>query len=279
MAEKKGLIDKVIDLIDVLPPMPDNIIQIRQAAADPNVNFTMLVPIIKRDSALCADVLHIANSAFYGVGHRVDTVDEAVRYIGIEHLLEFLAVSFSEKVIREQYGNLKELHDYLVHSQQISVAAELLTKAARRSRHDQNAAAIAGLLHDIGRLIMMTVCEQTRRFTNDETPDRMEALIALERDVVGMDHCEVGMRICRKWLYPEHLCEAVHRHHTPLVDEINVEAACILLAHFLVMYDLPDTFVVSVFKPDVLQFLGLTEASVLSTREECKVVLIERGLQ
>ena len=145
----KPLTDKIVSLIDHLPPMPNNIIRLRKAAADPNVNFNQLVPILKEDPGLCADILHIANSAFYGVHHTVDTIDEAVRYFGVEHLIEFVSVSFSEKTVKKFFHHVKNLNDYFDHSRQISTAAYLLAKHAKKSVHEQNQFAIAGLLHDL----------------------------------------------------------------------------------------------------------------------------------
>ena len=74
MDEKTILADKIIDLIEKLPPIPENIVKLRQMAANPNANFTIIVPILKEDPGLCADILHIANSVFYAPDRELNSV-------------------------------------------------------------------------------------------------------------------------------------------------------------------------------------------------------------
>jgi len=264
---KKNKTDEIIELVDTLPPMPNNILLLRKAIADPNVNFSMLAPIIKEDSGLCADILRMANSAYYGVHHRVETIDEAIRYIGINHLIDFVSISFSEKAIKKSFPKIKELDDYFVHARQISLASMILLKAAKRSPKEQNVASIAGLLHDIGRLIIMIVGDASLAELLGHTYETFSHVVQDEQELLGIDHCEIGMKICHKWQFPEHLQETILRHHTPVDGNVCEEAAAVFLAHFLCMDDFPDDMLLHIYPPEVQEQLGFSTDIILKAKE------------
>lgn len=264
---KKNYADAIIKHIERLPPMPQNIVELRKRIADPHVNFASLVPILKNDPALCADLLHIANSAFYGVHHTVETVDEAVRYFGVDHLVDFISVSFSEKVVRGYFKNVKNLNDYFHHSLNVSTAAGILAKVARKDPHEQNVTAVAGLLHDIGRLIILVVTEQSIEEVTGDSYDCIIDIVKNEKAILGIDHCEIGAKICKKWMFPEHLQTAVLRHHTPLEGSLCEAGAFILLAHFVTMENFPISLLIDTYPPDVMKILGLSEHALMEARQ------------
>ncbi len=104
--QKQALSNRVVELIDQLPPLPETIAELRKVAANPNVRFSHIVPILKNDPPLCADLLHLVNSAYFGVNHTVEGVEEALRIFGVEPLINFVTLTFSERpfgVISLQY--------------------------------------------------------------------------------------------------------------------------------------------------------------------------------
>jgi len=241
---KQSLCYKLVNSIRNLPPMPSNVLNLRRAAADPNVNYNIIVPLLKEDPSLCADLLRIANSARYGVGHIVDTIDEAVRYFGMYSLCEFVAAACSEKIIRKAFSNIRNLSDYLAHSRKISKASGFISQAMKVGTHDQEVYAVTGLLHDIGRLVIILFTEE-KKFCSEFLKisyDDIVKFAADEKDIFGIDHAMLGAMICRKWKFPENIIEGVSRHHNPVIkDSISTAGLVMFFSEIVAIEGIPDS--------------------------------------
>jgi HD-like signal output (HDOD) protein len=94
--------------------------------------------------------------------------------------------------------------------------------------------AVAGLIHDIGRLAIMVASNRTSAHVLGTLWDKMASVVHDENASVGMNHCDVGAKICRKWNFSPIIQEGVLRHHTPLVDsDFSTPGAIIFVSHFL----------------------------------------------
>lgn len=268
MTQVENNINKVIDVVNQLPPMPDNIIRLRKLCADPNVRFKDFIPLIEDDPGLCADILHMANSAYFGVGHTVESIGEAVRYFGMDHLVDFISLSFSEKVIRENFSGIKDLNQYFKHSKIISASARILSKIAGKNAINQEFYSVAGLLHDIGRLVIIIVGgDNSSQFVGSDWMF-IEDQIKKEEILLGLDHTIVGEKICNKWEFSSILQEAVRRHHVPLDDKFYEQAAFIFMAHFISMNDFPIEIVTEILPEENLSAIGLTKEKIIIARDQ-----------
>jgi putative nucleotidyltransferase with HDIG domain len=265
--EKKNILPLILSMIDNLPPMPENIVKLRKICADSNSSFKDLVPIIEKDPGFCADILHIANSAFYGIKHKVESVREAVRYIGFNSVVDFVSISFSNTIVRGHFSGIGNLDEYFTHSNNVAIATKYLAQVAGKTPEDQEFYSIAGLLHDIGRLVILTVSDHDVRSLIDDMSDHHLELIQREYDIFGIDHCLIGKQICEKWHFSEELQMAVLRHHTPLKEPFAETAAFILLAHFIAMRDFPINQVLSLYPPEITALLRLRADNIIKARQ------------
>ncbi len=271
-------IDKVIGLINQLPPMPDNITKLRRLCADPNVRFKDFVPLIEGDPGLCADILHMANSAYFGVGHSVESISEAVRYFGMTHLVDFISISFSDKVIKHNFSDIENLNEYFKHSRIVSLATKIVAKVAGKSTTEQEFFSIAGLLHDIGRLIVIVAAGKDRLEVKATDWMFIEDQVKKEELLLGMDHTIVGEKICEKWDFSSTLQKAVRRHHVPFDDTFYEEAAFIFIAHFTAMSDFPIDMVYTALPENIMLELNLTKDKLVEARCMIEENLSELGL-
>lgn len=264
---KDQLIEQITSIIDKLPPMPANISRLRQAAANPRANYNTLLPILKEDPGLCTDLLRFANSAIYAVGHEVLTVDEAIRYFGMSNLVNFVATSFVDKVVRKYFSHVKNLNEFHTHSLEISRAAALIAKAAGKNKMEQDSYAVAGLLHDIGKLVLLVVSDdKCYRMMGDW--NGFHEVINDEDNIFGLSHCCIGAKICRRWEFPESLLEAVELHHQPLKDDhLHKDAAYIFLAHLITIPDMPDNIISMALSDEIYTQLNLTPEKVFEAKE------------
>lgn len=267
--EKSEVARKLVEQLDQLPPMPSNILKLRRAAADPNMNYDHITPILKEDPSICADLLHIANSARYGVGHKVETIEEAVRYFGMGSLVEFVAAACSEKIIRRQFASVRNLNEYLIHSRKISLATSYISRAIKVSVHDQEVYSITGLLHDIGRLVIILVANE-KKFSKEllgVSWEDIQEYISSENQLYGMDHAEVGMLICRKWEFPDRIIEGVKRHHTPLKNnKLSFDGLVIFLAEIISIKGLSENIVKNALPQSVFEEINITPETLLEAR-------------
>lgn len=265
--DKDAMLQKVLSAIENLPPMPENIVKMRKICANPNSSFSDIVPIIEKDPGFCADILHMANSAYYGIPHTVESVHEAVRYIGFRHVIDFISVSFSKKAIKSQFSGIQNLNDYFAHSNSVALATKCLAKTSGKPSDVQEFYTIAGLLHDIGRLIILIASDpQFRSFIDDMAGCDLDQT-EKEMNFFGIDHCQVGKKICEKWRFSDALQTAILRHHTPHIEPLCETGAFILLAHFLAMRNFPIEQVTSFYPDEINNRLGLNAAIITQARE------------
>ncbi|OGV52274.1 MAG: hypothetical protein A2017_00750 [Lentisphaerae bacterium GWF2_44_16] len=277
MDSNGSITEKLVGSIELLPPMPSNILKIRRAVSDPNMNYTHLVPILKEDPSICADLLRIANSARYGIGHNVDTVDEAVRYFGMHSLVDFISAACSEKIVKQYFSSIGNLNEYLRHSRQISFAVSFICKMLKLSAHDQEVLSVTSLLHDIGRLVITLVTNKqhySRELFGVSWED-IHKFVLDENELYGIDHAILGMKICSKWQFPDKITRGVRRHHTPLLEnDFCFEGFIIFLAELIAVENLPDNVLMKTVPDEIMRKFGIDNSLLIETRSKYHQALL-----
>jgi len=280
MTDKDQLLNTILKTLEELPPMPANVIKLRHAVADPNVNYDRLSPILQEDPSICADLLKVANSAVMGVGHGVDTIDEAIRYFGMSALVEFVAVACSDKIIKQSFSAVSHLNEYTQHSHEVSVATSFMAKAFKLSQHDREVFTLTGLLHDIGRLVILlfteerAYCEEALRMNWQEVHE----LVDNEKELFGIDHAQLGQMICRKWQFPERIVNGVKMHHTPLIGKhIYKDGLILFLSEIITVDTTPDSVLEVALPPDVMKGLGVKVDDIIEARYEYQDAIAKIG--
>ena len=268
-AKRCAMMDQIVHQIEVLPPMPETAMKLRSLVNQPDVDFPQVVPYIEKDPGLCADLLRFANSAATGVGHPVETVGEAVRYYGMDNLIQHIWVFYANRLIRESFRPIKHLDDYFLHAEQVSTACTLLARRANLVFHDQEVCKVVGLLHNIGKLVVLLATRQWGAPLMGTPWDHWQSTMTEEEQAYGLNHCEVGARLCEKWNFPEKLLNAIRYHHQPLRGgELIPLAAYVYLGEILVIDDLPMEVVVRDFSSEHLKALSLSEEDLNLARLE-----------
>lgn len=267
LEQKDNYIQDILGTIEKLPPMPENITRLRSICADPNSCFKDILPIIEKDPGFCADILHMANSAYYGVRHHVDSVQEAVRYIGFNSVVDLVSVSFSNSTVKKYFSGIKDLEHYFQHSNEIASAARCLAKTMKKNPEQQDFYATVGLLHDIGRLVIMMVSDkEIRSLIGNSWMDNPE-LVVKETNIFGTDHCVIGKLICEKWQFPENIQTAILRHHNPVKGGFNQDAAIILISHLVSIKTMPVDLILSSLSDELIKQAALTKEILQEARD------------
>lgn len=198
---------------------------------------------ISQDPGLTARLLKIANSPFYGQSARIDTVSRAVTLLGSQQIRNLVIATTTIHAFDGIPNDLISMEDFWYHSIACGLAAKYLSTQLRGI--EQEAMFIAGLLHDIGQLVIFNkLPEQAREVLLhvEDDPEEPE-IYQIEARLLGFDHAQVGMELLKQWHLPPLFQECTAYHHNiEMASEYPREVALIHIANSIaVMAELNST--------------------------------------
>ena len=232
-AEKQQRIKRITRSIIGLPTLPTVITQMIGLIDDPKTSASEVSQLISTDQALTAKILKLANSAFYGFSREIATVNHAVVVLGFETVKSLgLSVSVLERFAAGSAQTSFDRQKFWEHSIACGVAARLL--ADRLRYRVQGEAFAAGILHDIGKLILSQYFTEEFEQILSLTRDEGLYIGRAEKLVLGVTHTQIGLWLADKWNLPDKLVTAIAYHHKPGRLKQDAELASLIhLADFL----------------------------------------------
>ncbi len=221
-----------------LPTLPAIASEILQITRDDRLSVRQMLPILEKDPPLAMRVMKTANSAYYAVRQKVESLGRAVVVIGMEEL-SYIALSFSIINTLSPDGENKRINweRFWQHSIACGHVARVLNRRYRFT--EQSGQYAMGLMHDIGKLVLFRLDQEL--FTNAYNLVRENQLTSLEAEIeaFGITHQDVGRWIAEKWELPDSLQTSISYHHSPLEvedPELQKAVALIGLADKLCVY-------------------------------------------
>jgi putative nucleotidyltransferase with HDIG domain len=230
-----GLND-IVEQIDLLAPIPAIASQIMTKSEDPDSSLAEIADLIVNDPVLTANLLKICNSAYFGLPRKVESVKDAVSWVGLDQIVELV---LSNSLLNNFNKGLKgyglgegELWRHAVTS------AHVAKSLARRYGVSQNKHLIytAALLKDIGKLILGRFVAFSFEKINILVHSQGYSFNDAEKNVIGMNHEELGAMVGEKWSFSEKLIYIIRHHH--LTDESarqDLETSLVYLADIICM--------------------------------------------
>lgn len=226
MNPRRQAVLEAVSRIERLTASPRILAQAMRLLRNPDSPTNALVDLILVDAALTANVIQIANSAYYGASLSLATVDEAVNLLGFEEVYRVLALSVSRALTTTPLGSYGlSADDYWTENIHCAL---LMQELAPRLKLDPPQAYTTGLLHAIGRLAIDQALHQTRtvdQFRADPLP-----LPRRELEYVGMTHPDVGRMLLASWRFPEEIAEGIRYQLDPPRAAMRPLAAALQLA-------------------------------------------------
>jgi HD-like signal output (HDOD) protein len=210
MSENIIPIDKLLDQVGNLPPMPRVVEKALQIIQDPNSNMKDLASVIKLDQAMTSLILRWVNSGYYSLRNKMVTIEQAVAYLGqrtVQNLV--LSASVASFMNRPSPGYGLGKGDLWKRSIGMAAGARLIMKEVAPEKAED--AYYAGLFCDIGKLVFDVLVQRIP--LSEEPLDK--SFDEIETNMFGYDHAVVGAAIVRRWNLPPHLARVVECHHTP----------------------------------------------------------------
>lgn len=229
--------EKILTDDPVLVSLPEVFMRIREVLSDPSSTIEEAAAVIGKDPSLTAMLLKLVNSAFYARTLRVsgglppasvDTLTRAVMLLGLNQLSTLAMGVAVLPLFRDIPSDCMDLRQFWRHSVGVGLVAKIL--AARLGDPSPERYFVAGLLHDIGRLVLYKQLPDIAGEALAQAAATNQLLVTVEGDTFGFDHAALGGMLLRKWRFPESLEQAVWRHHDPLSAEEPLEAALINVA-------------------------------------------------
>ncbi|VAW81075.1 hypothetical protein MNBD_GAMMA12-3423 [hydrothermal vent metagenome] len=224
----------LVNEVDHLVSLPTVCVKIMTLLNDPHSTAKDIERVLIQDPPLTAQLLRMANSPFYGLRSQIDTLSRAVSVIGTKRIHNLVLAVSAIKSFDKLTNGIISIENFWSHSIYTGLIANILAKHSSVRQND--AIFIAGLLHDIGQLVIFNKRPDDVRvaLTLMQDSSNDSDLYLYEREVMGFDHMQVGSELARRWLLPENLIACIEYHHLPsLAPSHNLELALVYLGNRL----------------------------------------------
>jgi putative nucleotidyltransferase with HDIG domain len=228
--DAKKRYQRIIQDLGQIPTMPTIAAKVMQIVNDPHSSAEDVAKFISRDVALTSKVLRLANSAFYGIPRTISSINSAIVILGFNTIRSLVLSASVLKVFPQKPGLASfDRKAFWKHSFMVGIASRMVAQIYRKKKLvDMETAFSAGLLHDIGKIIL-------EQFSNDDYLPVIQAakekgvpLFMAEKSMLGMSHADVSGMLVDKWQMPNELKGPIVNHHSPLDDKASQDMACIV---------------------------------------------------
>lgn len=231
-------LEQVVDAVAEVPALSMTVQRVMDACSDGATDARTVSEMILADQGLTANVLKLANSAYYGLPRRVTTVTDAVVLMGMATVRSLAVSSHTSQLLsRPLPGYAMARGDLWRHSLAAAFVSRRL--AAETGAAPVEEAFVAGLLHDLGKVVLSDFLGDAFDELTLTAHRRRTPLHVAERGMLGFDHADLGARIAAAWRFPAPLVEAIGLHHRPLDATVapalahtvaTADTACLMIA-------------------------------------------------
>lgn len=223
---------QLIKNVSKLFSLPEVCTRLQEMLESPHHSSADFGTVISRDPDLTARLLKIVNSSFYGFPGRIDTINRAITVIGLSELLVLILGASSVMTFRNIPGSLINMANFWRHSTYCGVVGKELARRCHVLHSER--LFVAGLLHDIGKLVLCQQLPAQMREVLARSYDSEVSEYLVERERLGFDHAELGGLLLEQWRLPSALVNAVSAHHDlDRLPSASIEAAIVHIANAL----------------------------------------------
>ncbi|MFZ6844721.1 HDOD domain-containing protein [Undibacterium sp. RuTC16W] len=263
-------LEAIATKIQRLPALSSIVTELLTSMEKDDVDIGSVVTKISHDQTLTAKALRLANSSFYGMQHQITSIQEAITVLGFRSIQTLVTTTAIISSFRENHASIFDFTVFWRHSIASAICAQEIARFVEMS---PDKAFTACLLHDIGKLVLITVYQEQYTQVLERQKQSDTSLFLLENEMLGIDHAAVGSALASYWKFPEEIQHAIACHHAP---ENHQQLAMILhvadaIAHALDLTHSHDEAV-----PEINEFawqqLGLTP-------QTCKKIFCRTEMQ
>lgn len=204
--------DEIVQGLDDLPALPAAVLELLRSVDEDDVDVAVLAEKVSHDPALTAKTLRLANSSLYGLQVKVSSVQQAITYLGFQTTRNLIkAVAITRCFTGTHCAGFNH-EAFWRHAIACAICAKAL---ARHARFHQDYAFTAGLLHDIGQLVLATCFPRHYEAVLAWRTRHDSVLLEAERAVLDIDHVQAGLALAEHWHFSDTMRLAIGGHHAP----------------------------------------------------------------
>jgi putative nucleotidyltransferase with HDIG domain len=223
---------EILAKVKSFPTMPGAGAKMLTLLEEPDTAVSEIEEILRYDPGLTANVLRLANSAYFGLPSKIGSLKQAVILLGLKRLTQLVVASCVSAVMDKVVpGYDLPPGDLWRHSVAVSIAAEALVKDKKRVGTED--VFTPALLHDVGKLVLGAFVKEELEAIQSIAAKGVPFVVA-ENMILGTDHAEIGASILAHWDLPPDVINAVRWHHDPdSPDACNIQMDVVYLANLL----------------------------------------------
>ncbi|MBN2809403.1 MAG: HDOD domain-containing protein [Deltaproteobacteria bacterium] len=213
--DEERLKSQIMQKIEEIPSLPAIVYKVMELVNSDKSSAPDFEKVVARDQALAARMLRMANSSFYSLSRKVSTISDAVVYLGHNTIRSLVLGASTSSLFKRSlptYGYQRE--GLWLHANIVASLSREIAGVARLTHEEIENCYVAGLLHDIGKLILGPFAQkQADAFI--ALAEQGKEISEIEQKLLGFSHGEIGRILLDKWKLPRNLVETVHYHHQP----------------------------------------------------------------
>lgn len=212
--------------------LPDVYLRLKSVLDAPEFTMDEVAAVISQDPALTVRLLRMVNSSLYGFVGEIETVSRAITLLGTQQIHDLVLATSVAQAFRGMSTQVMDMSRYW--GQSVFCAVTCRQLAALHPPCDKETLFVAGLLHDIGHLIMYQVIPELSQQAIIAAREEDQPLYKVERNLFGFNYCEVGSDLMEQWSLPERLRETTRFHTVPhRAEKYPLETALVHLGSLL----------------------------------------------
>lgn len=270
----------IVKGVSTLVSLPEICVRVNEMTENPRYSAMDIGKVIGHDAGLVARLLKIVNSAFYNNVSRIDTISRAITVIGVRDLRDLILATSAIRTFTNVPSTLMDMDSFWRHSVATAAVAKILASHCRVLHAER--LFVAGLLHDIGQLVLCIKIPELMRVVLFRARDVSLPDYRAEHEVFGFDHGKVGCELMRLWRLPDSMQEIAEFHHTPgAAQKFSLETAIVHLAGVIANQVEPDGSRKKLFEsidPVAWEITGLTEEIIAEILPEARSKFVDAQL-
>lgn len=205
-------LDTLLLKVKELPALPQIYTRVTALLDDPNASVNKIGEAVQTEPSITSRILRMVNSAYYGLPYSVTSIPQTISLIGRQRLKDILIGTLLAGLFKNMENENFSMNDFWRHSIKSAIIARHI---AMQSAHiiDHEALFTAGLLHDIGRLVIASRLPELQLEIDTVMAEQSLDIIQAEFNILGFDHTDVSKALLQKWRLPDLLVAAVKNHH------------------------------------------------------------------
>ncbi|MBE2215138.1 MAG: HDOD domain-containing protein [Opitutaceae bacterium] len=206
---------EIVARMDRIPAVPILYLRIVEALQKPEVGVDEVAELIEQEPSTTAGLLRVVNSAYFGLAERIFAPRDAVRYLGLDMVRALILADGTYRQMEAWPGAAEAIELVWHHSMEVAVLAGDIARGEGASPRTTDECFVAGLLHDIGKIVLAVNFRESWTFVEREMAVHRRPCHEAEHDVFGVTHADLAGGIFGLWGLPGGIVDAVQFHHRP----------------------------------------------------------------